>query len=191
MTETAEVGEADKTKMRDAIDSIFQGMLDDSDAVGLRRLEERKDDPEIVKAGEALAKYDFDGYQIDYLIPFEERTRALVAERLKRHPGLIFLFMHLGFVSSQVEFLFRRFEGNACCVDKTTTVLRAIARFYHLGEPIAFDYGDENAYWLPRKILKTEDDILDFFAALQWLHAGKPDEYITVYGKIAGIVPRG
>nr|WP_250808407.1 hypothetical protein [Neorhizobium tomejilense] len=165
-------------KLRQGIEAIFSSITRESEKKARERLEARKDDPDIIAAGEALDRYDYEKFDYGYLMPFRDQTRAIIGTALRNDYRLQFLFGNADFVSAHLKNLFTRYEGYSCCVDKTRTVMRALARFYHLDKPIRFNYEATYTYSLPQRILKDHDSIVAFFESLQLLHNGYPDEYL-------------
>jgi len=102
------------------------------------------------------------------------QVHALVADKDRAHSA-VSLFHHVRFLRVQLRHAFDQYEGSACCADKAGAVLRALARHFMAGEPIAFDTNDSDSpvgYAMPQRILTTQAEVLDYFQALLALYYG-------------------
>jgi hypothetical protein len=77
--------------------------------------------------------------------------------------------------------LFQKFEGHACCVDKSRTIMQALFRYYCFEKENKFDYSQQYAYHLPVSILKDEMDAQRMFYAFYCVRYGDFDYYILTY----------
>jgi hypothetical protein len=113
------------------------------------------------------------------IYPHEKFVRGLVQQVFQTSDGdLLFLYVHGQYLDQHLEKLFERLEGRASCADKARTCLGALASAFRSGEPKEFDYTGEYTFHLPKTILRTHSERVDFFNALKNLYYGRPDEYL-------------
>lgn len=88
------------------------------------------------------------------------------------------LVMDYDFFKHNFEYWINIREGWACCADKSSYVLRQLINFLINDVEIKHDYENEKAFWIPKTIFKTHDEILGFFNALTSFRFGNPNLYL-------------
>lgn len=115
---------------------------------------------------------------------FEKFSNGLLREKVSTNNEIIFLFSKYSFIKNQISNLFEKFEGSTCCEDKTKVVVNSLFDFFKTGNEIEFNYEQEYTYHLPKKILKTHEDIAQYYSAIKSLYYGKPGDYLTFLLKL-------
>lgn len=123
-------------------------------------------------------------YAVTY--PWEKFTRGCLAINLDNDDAE-FLYAHFDFINAHLSRLFVDFEGSGCSVDKSSHIINQLAKHSATGDLIEFDYTDEKAYWLPRKILRNHDSVLAFYNSLHCLYQGNPSPYLKELRSIASV----
>jgi len=154
---------------------------------GLRTLFEGLDkimDDEAVKDYDTvkdLLKVDTSSpeqFWFSFSYPISKVISTLIKKDAAHKEELLFLYKHYSFVETHFSALFSSVEGGPCCADKSRTMVSFLARYFKTGEEIELDYTQEYTYHLPNKILKTREDILEYFNALWALYYGRSEKYL-------------
>lgn len=117
-------------------------------------------------------------FYINFIYPFEEYLQTLLENKLKLNDKQKNLFMNAEFFDRHFTNLFQVYEGNACCADKSRTLLNKICQFLVTGDKIEFNYDQQYTYHLPKRILNNHDEILKAYEALNSLIYGEWGKYI-------------
>lgn len=166
--------------LRDVLGSLFAG-IEDKNKEGYRRVAEM---PEVQEAAASVRRGDLDAFFFSLVYPFENLINGLLAVEFPDSHEAQFLFKHSRFVENHFEQIIRKYEGSACCADKSGAILSYLLAFLRTGKEISFDYTQEYTFHLPKKVFTTHEEITTFFKALQRLHSGSPDSYIVALGGI-------
>lgn len=121
---------------------------------------------------------NYDEFYLFLIFPFEEFVDGSIISEISDNYDVRFLLSKSRFVEDHLCEMFRREEGLACCADKARTVMSSLINFYKKGLKISFDYDGEYTYHLPKKMLKTHNECVAFYEALNSLYYGNPDKYI-------------
>jgi len=146
-------------------------------AVAVAELEPVQDALEALRNGEPENFHTF------LLYPLSQAVEGLLSTELGSEEAK-FLVKHYRFVESHFERLIVKFEGRACCADKSRTILKRLLTFLTTGNEIAFDYTQQYTYHLPRCIFTTHADIVMFFKGLHNLYYGNPDQYLEALNEL-------
>lgn len=141
----------------------------------------------VQDAVSALENYRIDEFRFGVLFTFDELIESII-EAATDNSSAQFLFRHIEFVESHLDKMFERFEGRGSCADKTSTVIKALARYYMTGEEISFNYDQEYVFHLPKKILASHVEIEAYFESLQHLYYGSPEKYLEQLAHITSAV---
>ncbi len=159
---------------------LFSGIDDENKALAASLT-----DCELIKkAIECIKEDNPEHFHLFMTYPIERFVDGMLSREMPQSRDGQFLFKEAGFIESHFEKLIDKHEGGACCADKSRSIMRALARYFLKGQPIAFDYTQEYTYHLPKLIFKTHDDIVGFFEALKHLYFGSPDLYLNALQKI-------
>lgn len=123
-------------------------------------------------------------FYLSLIYPINKVIDGLLSKEIPQSSEARFLFKNSRFVEDHFEYLIQKFEGHACCADKSSMIVGSLAKSLKTGTEIVFDYDQEYTYHLPKKIFKTHDEIMRFFKALQSLFYGKSDLYINEISEI-------
>jgi hypothetical protein len=173
MTSTDEAHDALSNEMA-AIFAGIGGLMREEAVEEYRKVEE---DPEVTKAADALRLMDCIGFSEAAnrrLKPFE----GLLLSKLSADDRTEFLFMRAAFVEMHLERIIQDVEGRYAYVDKARYVLRRAASASALGTRINLGADDASEYWLPRKVFRTHEEIMEFVDALHSLYYGHADDFI-------------
>lgn len=94
------------------------------------------------------------------------------------------IYSHYDFVESHLTKLFSKFEGRDFSVDKSTTIINSLVEFYKTNKVIKLNYEQEYTFDFPDKILKTHNNIINYYQSLKSLYYGNFEEYIIFISKI-------
>ena len=168
----------------DAFPVVLGAMLEVLDEQGDQAYRQLQKHPAMEAPSKALAQCDPDRFHFLWSYPHAKLTGALVRDRLGKSPQAGFLFANFDFVDSHFAWVFSKYEGGACSSDKSKWAVRALARHFVDGHPIVVDHEQQYTFHLPKTVLKSEAEILEFFAALWSLHAGRPERYLKVLANL-------
>lgn len=122
---------------------------------------------------------DFEATSLDemntkYTHTFNKLRRAIARNVIANDHDVVFIFMNYQFLKNHIERLIRDHEGHACCADKSRTILKSLCEYYITGDEIDFDYSQEYTFHLPNNVLRTHDEIIEFYEALKLTQGGYP-----------------
>jgi hypothetical protein len=178
-------GEISKDDLKKGLEGIFSSIMAEESRKAQETLSASESDPTILKAEEALRELDYRKFDSSLLRHHSRITSALIKKELWDNHRLGFLFTKQEFVSRHIRNLFVDIEGSCCCADKERTVMRAIVRHLHSGNPIKFNYDAEYTYMLPEIVLRDQESVIAYFEGLYQLYYGNPKPYLTEMLKIA------
>jgi len=180
------------TTEKNAIADLISGLLAAFELDESKIFETIAAHPSIARAKQFIEKREVDGFQLFVMHPVESVFQQIVRASLKSSPQsdekmlryAEFIFLHAGEIENHYERLFHKIEGNACCADKSRTIMKLLLRFFLEGKEIKFNYEQEYTYHLPKKIFKTHEEIVEFFYGLHEFHYGSPDRYIKAFAEV-------
>jgi hypothetical protein len=124
-----------------------------------------------------ITKIDIGDFYLSYFYPFEEYLNVLLQNKLNLNEEQRFFVINADFFNRHFESLFQKYEGGSCCADKSNKIIRSIFEFLKTGDQIKFDYSQQYTYHLPRKILKSHDEIILAYQAIKSLIFGRGEKY--------------
>lgn len=124
-------------------------------------------------------RFDFSMFNHTLLRPIEEMQEALI-RKFTTDEKVIFLIQNFQFLEEHFVYLIKAKEGFACSADKSSTIMRALARFLITGQEIKWNYDQEYTYGLPKEVFATHEEVIVYFDALHSFHWGNPEKYFTV-----------
>lgn len=172
------------TDITEGLKSIFTSVLAESAREKEELVQSLGDSEEVRKASEALASFNLPMFHYTFAHRLEGLLEGVIARQFPNSREAQFLALHYNFVDMHISKLIKTMEDWPCSADKTRTIIRALLKFYATGEKIQFDYAGEYTFHLPKRILKTHEDIVEFVSGLQRLYMGDPTAYLHAYGKI-------
>ncbi|WP_327210848.1 hypothetical protein [Rhizobium leguminosarum] len=176
--------------MTNQIASIFSGIAGLMREEAVEAYQKVEEDPEISKAADALRLMDCIGFS-DAARRRLKPIKGLLLSKLSADDRTEFLFMHASFVETHLERIIEEVEGSSAYVDKARHVLRRAASASALGIRVNLGADDPDAYWLPKKVFRTHEEIMSFVDALHSLYYGDADDFIEQSLKIRMIHGRG
>jgi hypothetical protein len=171
--------------LKKGLGDIFSSIMADESCKAQETLSAHENDPAILEAEEALRVLDYRKFKFSLLRRHDQITDALIKRVHGDNHHLRFLLTKQDFVSQHIRNLFVDIEGTCCCADKERTVMRALVRHYHSGNPIKFNYDAEYTYMLPEIVLRDHDSVIAYFDGLYRLYYGNPKPYLAEMLKIA------
>ncbi|MBC8740474.1 hypothetical protein F6X40_27950 [Paraburkholderia sp. UCT31] len=169
---------------QDGIKNVLEGLLAGIHADNEQLFDTVAATPVVKDAVGKVSEGDLDGFYFALLYPLSNMVDGLLERELPLSREAQFLFKHSTFVESHFRRLIEKFEGSACCADKSRTILAKLLRFFNTGAEVSFDYTQKYTYHLPTKVFTTHHEILGFFAALQSLLFGRGEPYVAALGAI-------
>jgi hypothetical protein len=153
-----------KKEFKESLKSLFDCLLSDN----------HKNGEKLIKDIVLEKGLDPENFHLKYLWPIEEGVDSMLINYLSefQSQNIHFIYLHYQFLESHLTNLFRTYEGRECCADKSRSIIDSLVKYYKTSEKINFNYYQEYTYHLPKKILKTHDDIISMFNALKGLYYG-------------------
>ncbi len=119
-----------------------------------------------------------DKFTYSLVYPLERVIEGLLESTMPGHVKARFILQHYRFLRSHFQKLLENREGPSCSADKAGTILHRLLRFCLTGQEIAFDPGEAHTFGHPTKVLRTHQEIVDFFEGLYALYYGLPEKYL-------------
>ena len=173
----------------DSFLTLIGGLLGEIERENRDAYEVIAQSPAGKSALEAVEACNIENFYFGFVRPLSQVVDGLLAKALPHTTRAHFLFRCSSFIESHLCNVFVRAEGRACSTDKARTIMQALLRFIVTGKPVAFDYAQQYTYHLPRKILKTHDDIVAFYDALESLYYGNAAPYIKMLAHFENAEP--
>lgn len=123
-------------------------------------------------------KFDPCDFHIYLQYPYEQFLECLIDNQLKISMKAKYFLLNIHFFENHITRVIERIEGSTCSVDKSRTIVSGIYSFLAYDRKIEFNYEGEYTYHLPRQILKTHDEIIKYYEALDDLYWGKEIKYL-------------
>jgi hypothetical protein len=168
----------------DAVGSVIQALFNGIAGENAEQFEAIRAEPAVQKALAAIDARNPRHFHLNLLHPLGKVMSGLVNSKTQGNEHANFILIHSQFLHMHFRTWFERMEGNGGCADKASTLVRALLRFYLDGKRIEFNYAAEYTFNLPQKILRTHDEIIDFFLGLYGLYYGNPDCYLQALLKL-------
>lgn len=140
--------------------------------------------PEVARALGELTQGDVDGFYFALVYPFEQVVRGLVDSVVPGSHAAQFLVGHARFVETQFRAVIEKYEGSACCADKTGFLMDSLLEFFKTGREVVLDRTQNYTYHLPSKVFQSHAEVLDFFDAVQRLYYGRSEPFIQALARI-------
>lgn len=156
----------------EALSTVLQAIAGSAIAAEDLVLAENVDEASIPEVLEALNKRDPSRFQLLWAHEHQSMTNALLRKHLGGTGRVLFLFTEVDFVSRHLRKLFEKYEGSACCADKTRWCVVALARNLVDGKPVVVDRNQQYTFFLPERILSTEEQLLRAFDGLYRMYYG-------------------
>jgi hypothetical protein len=167
-----------------AVGSVIQALFNGIAGENAEQFEAIRTEPAAQKALEAIDARNPRHFHLNLLHPMDKVVSGLVNSKTQGNRDANFILIHSQYLHMHFRTWFERMEGNGACADKASTLLRALLRFYLDGKRIEFNYEAEYTYNLPQKILRTHEEIIEFFQGLHGLYYGNPDRYLQALMKL-------
>lgn len=176
---------------KDAISEVIGAMLNALEKDEQLALEKFAEHPGMQRVCASIEGRKPDHFHLFMMYPLESAIGAMVrsvfADKVADKNDLSrveFIFCHAEMIESHYEKLICQFDGWPCSADKSRTIIRALTRYFVEGKRIEFDRSDESAYWLPKNVFTTHDEIVELFHGIREFHYGNPSRYIKAFGAI-------
>ena len=134
---------------------------------------------DVIEKSEIENIDDPDGFYISVLYTWDNFLSSFLTEKVSNNNDVLFIYKKFRFLESHITKVFSKIEGSPCSADKSRTIIGALVNFYKNGEKIIFDYESEYTYHLPKKVLKTHEDIISYYESLRNLYNGNPESYLN------------
>ena len=172
---------------KEAIASVLTGMLDAFAADSRNAYAAIQGHPAIQAAAEAARKGEVEDFQHTLLYPLEELVDGLLSTALPGNHRAQFLMKQGDFVELHFKSIICQREGSACSADKSGWIIEVLARHLLTGRDIVVDRSDPKAFWVPKTVFGSQEDILEFYDALYRLYAGQPESYVKALAKVMAV----
>jgi len=142
------------------------------------------DQPLIIATRELLQQGRAEDFHYLLQAPFEQVADGMLESLFPGKRDAQFLVTNYRFVERHFNALIDKYEGVACCSDKSRTICHRLLMFFTDGTPISFDYTAKYTFHLPTKIFTTQEEIVEFYYGLRDLHYGSGDRYIKALASL-------
>lgn len=161
-----------------ALGDIFASLLRAEDAEGAAAVAPLMATSGAKRALEALESGNPEHFHLFWSYPIEKLSRALLQTHgIPPRGDQAQVFLEYSFYERHFTNAYATFEGGACSADKGRWAMRAILRHLKTGAAIEVVHTDRT-YWLPHRVLNSQESILGFFKALTGLLYGNPTPYL-------------
>lgn len=129
---------------------------------------------------------DNEDFYFKMIYPYENFLEGFIQSRYSNNHDLKFLLINQRFIQANYEKLIQKFEGSACCADKSRTIITYLVQYFIDPEknPIVFNWNQEYTFHYCKVTFTNQEQILDFFKSLKTLYYGNPDPYFEEYRKV-------
>ena len=175
-----------KESLESSLSSMFANFADSLNRQNIQAYELVKEESDFVNAMAALEH--FKGGHANtalYKVRNDQVCGMIQSTEAVHKSKLEILIVNYELFESHFRTVFERFEGMACCSDKTRTCLAYIIKYLMIGESIKFNYEGEYTYHLPEFVLTNHDEVIFYFNALCDLVYGKFDAYLTALQRLS------
>lgn len=182
-----------ESKVTACLNELFNTLADGQKQKRAEKLEKIKTNPTVSSAVQLLNAGRWEQFDWDLIDPLEDIATSIIEEKYEgktENGQLVFLLTKQAFIRGHLSRLFQRFEGLACSADKERTVFNAIARWLINGDEIKFNYHGSYTFQLPKRILTTHKDVINYFVAIYNLYYGRSDLYLNELKKFSDIVAK-
>lgn len=167
-----------------SIEAVLTGLLESLGQNQSELLDKCLDTEAVQSAIEALNNCSPEDYYFAMSYPLKNMQEGLfkrVFENLTsaQRSKLLFLFTKKNYVENHFRRVIEKYEGSACCADKSRFLLRALARHMVNGQTIEFNWNQQYTFHYPEKTFTNHLEIWSFFSAIYRLYYGYPDEYMA------------
>lgn len=168
----------------DALSSVIDGFMDQIRGDRAKNADLISSD-EIRKGLMYLREGDLDAFSALVCYPLDAAIEGLVDSVIPANANhrAAFFVINYDYFSHHFTKLITKYEGSACCADKSRTVLRGVLRYLVSGDRIVFNYDGEYTYHLPKKIFREHEQIMELFDALYFFYFGDSTKYISFMSK--------
>ncbi len=185
MPNEAEIAGVNGDDIHNAMNDIFEALMSVSRKKIHLAYAEWKDDPKMIRFLENLNALEFSGMSlymdelpsnaVDGAIDLYLSGILVGREHEKSAPESYIRYSD--FFLGHLTELFQRCEGYACSADKARYILRGAINLHLKSRPISFQGRAGFDYYIPKKILTTQEDVLKYLDSLRFLYHGKPRKY--------------
>lgn len=166
------------------LSSVLTSLIANAEAESIRDAYAALATHEQAQAGlQKILALDLEGYYHAVTYPASKVTRGLVGLAYPGNHEVQFIFENYAFLRAHTRELIESCEGSSCCADKARTVCKTLARYFAENKEIVFNYEAEYTFHLPRVVLTTQEDILEWYQAIKRLTVGKGDQYMAALAK--------
>lgn len=131
--------------------------------------------------GHLCKQLDFSQYGISLFLSKAILGKHEVVNLTKEKKRLFVSFIkNYKMIELNLDNLFTKYETMCCSHDKTRTVLSHYFNYLLFDKEIHFDYNQEYTFHLPKKVLKTHDEVVGYISTLNSLSLGRIDEYVSL-----------
>jgi hypothetical protein len=161
--------------LKAVLDSLFSGLEKDQKALAEQVLTATR------TSAESLAEIkDVESFYFTLQYPLEKFLKGFVQTQFGADMNASWLFTHHKYVQRHFEALIVQHEGGACSVDKSRTIIHALAMFeLKKVESIVWNYEQEYTYQLPKKVFTTHESIVEFYKAVRSLYFGQITPFLS------------
>lgn len=172
-----------------ALESLLDGVLGQYGEEAKQRYLALCDHVFVQRGLQAVVNQDPPLFHIHFSWELEKLAEGVIRAGLATIQPVEFsklrtLFIHQDFISGHFRAVIDEVEGGACCADKTRFLMRGLARFFALGEPLTFKRNQEYTFHLPTKVFVTHEEVVLYFDALHSLYYGRPEKFLSAHATV-------
>lgn len=172
VTEPTTPAEASAEPLAAAIGDVLTCILDSSLRNSVANAEKVSSHPSVVDAMTAAAAGDCDGFYFAVQYPVAQVIQGLARKAIQNNENGQFLLTHSQFVERQFRAVIDKYEGSACCADKSGFLVDSLLEFFKLGTEVTINRDQQYTYHLPTKVFQTHHETINFFFCVQSFYYG-------------------
>lgn len=163
------------TDLGEVLSGILAGV--DAEAESVRAQLEKE--PSVIAASTAARAGDTWAFRQALSEPVDTLIDGILHHQLPHNHEVRFLVKQSKFVEMQLRGRIEAAEGMTCAADKTRFLMEGLFAFFTQGRELVFDRTQKYTFHLPKSVLCTHAEVLEFFLAVRELYYGDPKRFIA------------
>lgn len=160
-----------------ALGCVLRSIANAADKDNLAAFHSVADSPGMAAAAAAARQGDIDRFNLE-MNPIEKTIDGLLMSALPDARDAHFLLRQSRFIERHYRNLIQKYEGSACCADKSRNIMHKLFAFLTKRTEIAFDRTAQYTFNQPTRVFVDHAEIVDFFEALKRFYYGDSTAYL-------------
>lgn len=164
-------------ELKDAISSLLLGMLSGQQ----EKAKKSKLYQYLIENPKLLSKPDHFYYSFihESKLAIEAALTAVKGVPAENSREYADIFQDVDYYEGQIENLCSKFEGSACCADKSGVLVGRYLNYLITGDKGTWETDDPKCYWLPR--FGTQEQWMSLIHGMWVMRYGNPRDYLLAY----------